>query len=221
MSLVQSQTHLEELPWEPKSLLLFCLNGKWKVCVRHLKSSLSLPIPLPHLLSAEILRPGKRTCPQPPLHTSWQPETWELHGDMRGLVQLAPHCLGSEIWPLMQSERDLPPHPTPLPPRLWSQPYKELQVFSCLRYLLWKSGLWELYDYLRFPRHSFKNAIVGFTVGEKSLIMQLYADLKIDSKRFKRLPNTPGNARFQLHWCIPFTSSFSCKHRETGEKRNT
>lgn len=55
---------------------------------------------------------------------------------------------------------------------------------------------------MRFPQHSFKNAIVGFTVGEKSLIMQLYADLKIDSKKFKRLPNTPGNARFQLHWHI-------------------
>lgn len=73
----------------------------------------------------------------------------------------------------------------------------------------------------RFPQHSFKNAIVAFTVGEKSLIMQLYADLKIDSKRFKILPNTPGSARIQLHWCIPFTSSFSCKHRETGERIKT
>lgn len=36
---------------------------------------------------------------------------------------------------------------------------------------------------MSFPQHSFKNAIVGFTVGEKSLIMQLYAELKIDSEK--------------------------------------
>lgn len=91
-----------------------------------------------NLLSPEILRPGKRSCPQPP--PSMCPDSQRcvsctVTESMRGLVQLGPHQPGSEIWLLMQttqSERDLPRHPTPLPPRLWSQAHKEWQVSSGL-----------------------------------------------------------------------------------------
>lgn len=157
MSLLQSQTHLEELLWEPKSLFLFCLNGKRKICVRYLKSPLSLPIPLPHLLSPEILRPGKRSYPQPPPSiVSWQPEMWELHGDrvherscaagtspawVRNLATHAEHT----IWKRSATSSNSSSSQAMKPGleriagffrSLWSHTYKELQVFSGLWYLL-------------------------------------------------------------------------------------
>lgn len=111
---------------------LFFLQWKMKIMSK-VPEVISVPShPSASSPESEILRSSKRSCPT---HDNQRCGSCMVTVSMRGIAQLGPLLLGSEIWPLKQStqsERELPPHPTPLPPKA----YKELQVFSGLWYLL-------------------------------------------------------------------------------------